>query len=82
MSTPNDPTGNPTDDGASPKERLFEASRRNNLELFSELLSSSLPMSTEQFLNTSVDVLGLTALHVAAQYGNCKFLSSLNPGSL
>ncbi|KJX98346.1 ankyrin repeat protein [Zymoseptoria brevis] len=62
-----------TDEGASPKEQLIEASRRNNPSLLNTLLSSP-PLSSSAsqiatFLNTTTDALGSSALHVAARYG-------------
>jgi ankyrin repeat protein len=62
-----------TDEGASPKEQLIEASRRNNTSLLTELLASpplsSKPTTIASFLNTTTDALGSSALHVAAKYG-------------
>jgi hypothetical protein len=59
-----------TDEGASPKEQLIEASRRNNTSLLTELLASpplsSKPTTIASFLNTTTDALGSSALHVAA----------------
>nr|POE88220.1 ankyrin repeat-containing protein [Quercus suber] len=61
------------DEGASPRELLMEACRRNNTSLLSSLLSSppfsSAASAIAQFLNTTTDALGNSALHVAAQYG-------------
>ncbi|KAI5853321.1 ankyrin repeat-containing domain protein [Tricharina praecox] len=55
-----------TDEGASAKELLLEAARRDNTELLTEVLEHH---HTPEFLNNSTDALGNTALHVAAQYG-------------
>ncbi|CAK4028944.1 Ankyrin repeat-containing [Lecanosticta acicola] len=62
-----------SDEGASPKEQLIEACRRNNTSLLQEVFSaaplSSQPATIAQFLNTTTDALGSSAMHVAAQYG-------------
>jgi hypothetical protein len=62
------------DQGASPKELLLEACRRNNTSLLSEVFSTA-PLASSadaiaQFLNTTTDALGSSALHVGAQYGS------------
>ncbi|KAK4961510.1 hypothetical protein LTR10_002000 [Elasticomyces elasticus] len=66
------------DEGASPREQLMEACRRNNTELLSHLLSSGplgkKPEQIAKFLNTTTDALGASALHVAAQYGSYEVL--------
>nr|POF17365.1 ankyrin repeat-containing protein [Quercus suber] len=69
------------DDGASPRELLMEACRRNNTSLLSSLLSSP-PFSSSapaiaRFLNTTSDALGNSALHVAAQYGAYEVLDMM-----
>lgn len=69
------------DDGATPKEILFEACRRNNTTLLTEVLSSP-PLSSKaaeiaQFLNTSTNALGSTALHVAAASGSYEILDQI-----
>lgn len=63
------------DEGASPKELLLEAARRNNTELLQEVLSSD--KTNANFLNTATDALGNTALHVAAQYGALEVMDEL-----
>jgi len=63
------------DEGATPKELLLEAARRNNVELLQELLSSD--KTTAEFLNEATDALGNTALHVAAQYGALEVMDEL-----
>ncbi|KAK0773408.1 hypothetical protein LTR91_018224 [Friedmanniomyces endolithicus] len=66
------------DEGASPREQLMEASRRNNTELLSHLLTSAPlahnPAAIAKFLNSTTDALGASALHVAAQYGSYEVL--------
>lgn len=58
--------------GASPRELLLEAARRNNTSLLSEVLSSqSSPGQKAQLLNESTDGLGNHSLHLAANYGSC-----------
>lgn len=69
------------DEGASPKEQLIEACRRNNTTLLTEVLESpplsSKPDSIAKFLNTTTDALGASALHVAAQYGSYEVLDHI-----
>lgn len=69
------------DDGATPKEILIESCRRNNTSLLNEVLSSP-PLSSDatkiaDFLNTTTDSLGSSALHIAAQYGSYDILDLL-----
>ncbi|KAJ6258371.1 hypothetical protein Dda_6411 [Drechslerella dactyloides] len=63
------------DQGATPKELLLEACRRNNLELLHEVLEG--PACTPDFLNESRNSLGETALHIAVNYGNYEILDTL-----
>lgn len=69
------------DDGATPREQLFEACRRNNTSLLTELLSEPpLRSNTKQiatFLNTTVNTFHANALHIAAQYGSYDVLDML-----
>jgi hypothetical protein len=69
------------DEGASPKEQLIEACRRNNTTLLSEVFASK-PLhsnadSIAKFLNTTTDALGSGALHVAAKYGSYEILDMI-----
>ena len=67
--------------GATPRELLIEACRRNNTNLLSELLASkplkSNPEANAKFLNTTTDALGAGAVHIAAQYGNYEVLDMI-----
>lgn len=69
------------DDGASPREQLMEACRRNNPDLLQTLLDSpslqGQAAATAKFLNTTTDALGAGPLHVAAQYGSYEVLDVL-----
>jgi hypothetical protein len=68
--------------GASPRELLFEACRRNNTSLLEETLAdltSTASKSGEKpaehvadTLNNARDGVGNGILHVAATYGSCK----------
>ncbi len=59
--------------GASPRELLLEASRRNNTSLLSDLLSSlSSAEKIANLLNTATDGVGCYCLHIAASYGSCR----------
>lgn len=66
----------PDEEGASPRELLIEACRRNNTSLLSSLFSSN-PERTAHFLNTTTDALGSSALHIAAQYGSYDVLDTI-----
>lgn len=60
--------------GASPKEQVLEACRRDNVELFQEVLGGMKGQSKEQiadFFNTTTDTMGNFLLHVCANYGSC-----------
>lgn len=70
-----------SDEGASPRELLLEACRRNNTDLLNDLLHSNpcngKPESIANFLNTATDALGASALHIAAQYGSYDILDTI-----
>lgn len=70
-----------SDDGATPKELLFESCRRNNTTLLSDLLSqpplSSSAPAIAHFLNTTTDSLGAGPLHLAAKHGAYDVLDAL-----
>ncbi|KAF3921803.1 hypothetical protein AA313_de0204115 [Arthrobotrys entomopaga] len=72
----NPPEEEHDDQGASPKEQLFEACRSNNLELLHELLEST-TTGLDTFLNDSRNPLGQTALHVCVKHGNYEILDTL-----
>ena len=61
--------------GASPKELLIEASRRNNASLLNEILSSASKSSSDastviaSLINDTVSPTGLYPLHIAASNG-------------
>ena len=66
--------------GASPKEQILEACRRDNIELFHEVVKDLGNKSKEQiaeFFNNVTDTMGNHLLHVCANYGACK--QQLNP---
>ncbi|KAL1297139.1 hypothetical protein AAFC00_004715 [Neodothiora populina] len=66
------------EEGASNRELLLEACRRNNTDLLSSILESY--KSSEErakFLNTATDALGCGALHIGAQYGAYDVLDML-----
>jgi len=59
-------------EGASPKEQVLEACRRDNVELFHEVLNDMKNKSKDQiaeFFNTVTDTMGNHLLHVCASYG-------------
>ena len=64
--------------GATPRELLIEACRRNNTSLMNEILHTKPlaknPDAIAKFLNTTTDALGAGALHIAAQYGSYEVL--------
>ncbi|EPS39602.1 hypothetical protein H072_6617 [Dactylellina haptotyla CBS 200.50] len=73
--TPNEPQD---DEGASPQEQLFEACRRDNVDLLNEILES-ITGTTDlpTFLNESRNALGEMALHVAVKCGSYEILDAL-----
>jgi hypothetical protein len=70
--------------GASPKELIFEACRRNNTSLLEDTLADLTAAGSEPgkkpaehvagILNSARDGVGNGILHVAATYGSCKSL--------
>ena len=65
--------------GASPKEQILEACRRDNTELFLEVLGDMKEQSKEEiakFFNDTTDTLGNHLLHVCANYGACEYRAS------
>jgi len=61
--------------GASPKEQILEACRRDNVELFEEVLDGLKGQRKEEianFFNQTTDTMGNHLLHVCANYGACK----------
>ncbi|KAF2092021.1 hypothetical protein K490DRAFT_61466 [Saccharata proteae CBS 121410] len=73
-----------TDDGASPRELLMEACRRNNTSLLEEILADLSSAGGDKpaeyvakTLNEARDGVGNGALHVAATYGSYDVLDML-----
>ncbi|KAI5781662.1 hypothetical protein DFH27DRAFT_307399 [Peziza echinospora] len=66
-----------SDEGASIRELLLEASRRDNITLLLETLETIPPTEAGHILNTSTDALGQTPLHVAAGTGSYEVLDHL-----
>ncbi|KAL8833912.1 MAG: hypothetical protein Q9170_004016 [Blastenia crenularia] len=60
-----------SDEGATPREIVLEACRRNNTSLLSEVLSS-IPSAEKiaDLLNNARDGIGNHCLHIAASYGS------------
>lgn len=64
--------------GASPKEQILEACRRDNTELFQEVFTSMQSQPKDQvatFFNNTQDTMGNYLLHVCANYGSCAFMN-------
>ncbi|KAJ5215049.1 hypothetical protein N7468_010728 [Penicillium chermesinum] len=62
-----------TDEGASPRELVVEACRRDQPHLIEQVLSSMSDKTNEevaQFFNEVKDSMGNYALHICAQYGS------------
>lgn len=57
--------------GASAKEQLIEACRRNNVDLFNEILEEKGDDEIADLLNHTKTVMGNHLLHEAALQGNC-----------
>jgi len=74
-------------DGASPRELVLEASRRNNTELFEEVLKHLSSVAKQKrvkdtdlvakVLNEARDGIGMGVLHLAALNGNYEILDML-----
>ncbi|MCJ1398162.1 hypothetical protein MMC11_001359 [Xylographa trunciseda] len=65
-------------DGASPREIIIEACRRDNVALLHELFAShTSPAQTAALINTARDGVGNYCLHVAASYGSYDVLEEL-----
>lgn len=67
--------------GASVKEILVEACRRNNTELLTEALAGRSEDDISTLLNTTTTVMGNHLYHEAASHGNCPFLRCPPPPS-
>jgi len=72
------------DEGASPRELVLEACRRNNADLLQEVFDSFIKADKKtattkiaQLLNSARDGIGNGALHVAASGGNYEILDLL-----
>ncbi|KAL8801507.1 MAG: hypothetical protein Q9182_004410 [Xanthomendoza sp. 2 TL-2023] len=66
------------DEGASPREVVLEACRRNNTSLLNEVLASlKTPHDIADLLNTAKDGVGNHCLHLAASYGSYEVLDIL-----
>lgn len=64
--------------GASPRELLLEACRRNNTSLLTDLLKSlESAENIARLLNTATDGVGGFCLHIAASYGSYEVLDTL-----
>jgi len=66
--------------GASPKEQVLEACRRDNVELFHEVVNILKDKSKEEiadFFNNTTDTMGNHLLHVCATYGACMLYAPL-----
>lgn len=83
------PADTPTQ-GASPRELLLEACRRNNTDLLSEVFTSLSKSASEKqspteriahLLNTATDGIGNYGLHLGATYGSCKSKMLFEPFS-
>ncbi|KAI4093560.1 MAG: hypothetical protein LQ348_001302 [Seirophora lacunosa] len=67
-----------SDEGATPRELVLEACRRNNSSLLSEVLTSlRTPERIADLLNNAKDGVGNHCLHLAASYGSYEVLDTL-----
>ncbi|KAL9016897.1 MAG: hypothetical protein Q9185_005752 [Variospora sp. 1 TL-2023] len=67
-----------SDEGATPRELVLEACRRNNTSLLSEVLASlATPEKIADLLNNAKDGVGNHCLHLAASYGSYEVLDTL-----
>lgn len=70
--------------GASPRELVVEACRRDQPHLIEQVLEGMGEKSNEEvaaFFNSVTDALGNHALHICAMYGSCTFPSLYPPPS-
>ena len=61
--------------GASPRELVVEACRRDQQHLIEQVLDTMSEKSNEEvaeFFNNVKDAMGNYALHICAMYGSCK----------
>ncbi|MCJ1365077.1 hypothetical protein MMC16_004197 [Acarospora aff. strigata] len=74
------------DEGATPRELLLEACRRNNTDLLSEVFTSVSKTPSEkhspteqiaQLLNTATDGIGNYCLHIGATYGSYEVVDTM-----
>ncbi|CCH44346.1 hypothetical protein BN7_3909 [Wickerhamomyces ciferrii] len=66
-----------SDEGASFKEQILDVARRNNTELFDEILANAAGEQISDIINHSKDALGNTPLHLAAKYGSFEVLDTI-----
>lgn len=66
-----------SEEGASFKEQILDASRRNNTELLAEILANASPENIPDIINHSKDALGNTPLHLAAKYGSFEVMDTI-----
>lgn len=66
--------------GASAKELLVEAARRNNVELMQEVLEGKSEAEAADLLNKTTTVMGNHLYHEAAAQGNCAYSQPPSPG--
>ncbi|KAK3191140.1 hypothetical protein K4F52_002726 [Lecanicillium sp. MT-2017a] len=64
-------------EGASAKERLIEACRRNNIELFNEVVDGKSEAEISALLNKTTTVMGNHLYHEAASHGNYEIIDLL-----
>lgn len=66
-------------EGASLKEQLLDASRRNNVDLLEQAFNDldNDPKKIADLINTAKDPLGNTALHLASKYGSWEVLDKI-----
>ncbi|KAJ5760184.1 hypothetical protein N7520_007340 [Penicillium odoratum] len=68
------------DEGASPRELVVEACRRNNQDLIEQILDGMNEKTNEEvaeFFNNVTDALGNHALHICALYGSYEVMDAL-----
>lgn len=65
-----------SEEGASYKEQILDAARRNNTDLFEHILAAA-PGEITDIINDSRDALGNTPLHLAAKYGSFEVMDEI-----
>ncbi|CDR38564.1 CYFA0S02e03092g1_1 [Cyberlindnera fabianii] len=70
-------TSKMSDEGASYREQLLDAARRNNSDLFATIAEALDTGKLSSLINEARDALGNTPLHLAAKYGSFEVMDAI-----